>query len=145
MCPPTQQPWERALTECRSAGRTSPSRSRCPAEGWECWERSCGYPDRCLWCRCSRRPERCGSLKSSPPLPRPLPLIGSPADPKGVNEQFQTRRLHFEPHSGIVGPNQAHNTGRVRHERHLWRRFEVSPLTCVFALLGVTFSGSSGS
>lgn len=69
------------------------------------------------------------------------------------------RPVHFEPHCWIVRPNQASSAAhvlvrksRVGPERHLWRRFnpngirrKASPLTCVFALLGVTFSGSSGS
>lgn len=78
----TQWQEEPAPTGRRLAAQRSRSHSRCPAEGWECWERSCGCPDRCLWCHCCHHPERCGSLRSSPPRPRPLPLNGSLVDPK---------------------------------------------------------------
>lgn len=81
VCQPTQQQEQQALMGRRLAGQTSRSRSRCPVEGWECWERSCGCPDRYLWCHCCHRPEHCGFLKSSPPLPQPLPPSGSPAHP----------------------------------------------------------------
>lgn len=82
VCPPTQQRAQQVLAGHRRAGRMSPSRSRCPVEGWECWERSCGCPDQYLWCHCCRHPERCGFLTSSPPPPQPPPLSGSPVDPE---------------------------------------------------------------
>lgn len=94
VCQPTQQREQQALIGHSSAGRMSQSRSRCPVEGWECWERSCGCPDRCLWCHCCHRPEHCGFLKSFPPLPRPLPLTGSPVDPGGTNKHIMLYPIH---------------------------------------------------
>lgn len=81
VCQPTPQEEQQAQMGRHSAEQTSQSRSHCPAEGWECWERSCGCLDRCLWCHCCHHPEHCGFLKSSPPLPQPPPLTGSPVDP----------------------------------------------------------------
>lgn len=78
---PTQEQRLQALTGHRSAGQMSQSHSRCLAGGWECWERSCGCPDQYLWCHCCHLPEHCGFLKSSPPLPLPQLLTGSPVDP----------------------------------------------------------------
>lgn len=88
-CQPAQQQEEQALMGHRSAGQMSQSHFHCPVEGWECWEKSCDCLDRCLWCHCCHRPERCGFLKSSPPQPLPLPLIESPVAPGGTNKQIQ--------------------------------------------------------
>lgn len=80
--PPPQQQEVRALSGHRSAGRTSQNRFRCPVEGSECWEKSCGCLDLYLWCHCCHPPGCFGFLRSSLPLLQLPPQTGSPVDPE---------------------------------------------------------------
>lgn len=94
VCQPMQPQEARAPMGHRSAGRMNQNHFRCPVEGLECWEKSCGCLDLYLWCHCCHPPGCFGFLKSSLPPPQLLPLTGSPVDPGGPRKHHQEKKLY---------------------------------------------------